>query len=173
MIYDSRSGECLETLLRNKRFSAKVCYGWGRLLLSATTLILLTRELHILIFKSSIWYSLPRFFRVFNNFLVCFSGKNPSYHAQYRLALVNHAIHRGSWLSSVLIVFIYLLCRYKGISFVSFYYAGHHIYNGQTFIIADMNCFSIQDITLIRAHYFAESHCLRNQWSWMSIKIIY
>ncbi|CAN6576322.1 unnamed protein product [Malus baccata var. baccata] len=38
-------GECLETLLRNKRFSAKVCYGWGRLLLSATTLILLTREI--------------------------------------------------------------------------------------------------------------------------------
>lgn len=113
------------------------------------------------------------FFRVFNNFLVCFSGYNPSYQARYRPFLVNHAIHHVSWFYRQFLLFIYLFCRYKGISFVSFYYAGHHIYNGQTFIIADMNCFSIQDITLIRAHYFAGSHCLRNQWSWMSIKIIY
>lgn len=31
-------------LPRNKRFSVKVCYGWGRLSLSATILILQTRE---------------------------------------------------------------------------------------------------------------------------------
>ena len=32
-------------LHRNKRFSVKVCYGWGRLSSSATILFLLTREI--------------------------------------------------------------------------------------------------------------------------------
>lgn len=31
-------------------------------------------------------------------------------------------------------------------------------------IIVDMNCFSIQDITLIRALYFVVKCCLANQW---------
>jgi hypothetical protein len=51
-------------LLRNKRFSAKVCYGWGRSLSSATTLILLTREMIIhsymfyLVNLFQVWFSM-------------------------------------------------------------------------------------------------------------------
>jgi len=49
-------------LLRNKRFSAKVCYGWGRSLSSATTLILLTREMIIHMFYLvnlfQVWFSM-------------------------------------------------------------------------------------------------------------------
>jgi hypothetical protein len=45
MIYDLKDGEYLEMLPRNKRFSVRACYGWERLSLSATILILPTREI--------------------------------------------------------------------------------------------------------------------------------
>lgn len=38
-------------LLRNKRFNAQDCYGWGKLLLFATTLSHPTRELYLYTFR--------------------------------------------------------------------------------------------------------------------------
>nr|GMC82607.1 hypothetical protein DVH24_004417 [Ipomoea batatas]GMC89509.1 hypothetical protein DVH24_004417 [Ipomoea batatas]GMC90776.1 hypothetical protein DVH24_004417 [Ipomoea batatas] len=40
MIYDLKSGVFLEILVRSKKFNAKACYGWGKLLLFATMMIL-------------------------------------------------------------------------------------------------------------------------------------